>query len=418
MMATYAATFRLGSGFNPANCFSGGSKITLSAAGGTVFPAGGYIFYDLANGTDSGAGACPPKGTTYTPGGTVPLATGIAAGALSVTAGDLFAVVATAVTNAAGAGSYHLRVRASTGTAVSPGYALSSPSKVRAPVLQALSAAAGAGGVHYAVTFAATNGLLPDSSTITLSLPGAAWGPGGGDNDSWDVYDDTTGLAGGGYAGYAGKAPTPNRPDNPGPAVVTPSTGDGFRADPGDIVTVSTDGTVNPAGPGTHSLTLFTSGDPAPVALPLALTTSAAPSLPALDLSSYRARAKDVSFALTFLSHAGLTPNWSTISMSFAGATWPPGVGDGDGFGVYDDTTGLAGGGYATVNGKDSFQPVAGQASVTPSTGDGFYGAPGDVITVLVKPVVNPSGDGAHAVALSTSTDPATKTTTVVLGGA
>jgi ankyrin repeat protein len=79
-------------------------------------------------------------------------------------------------------------------------------------------AAAGASQVHYAVTFRAVNGLLPDASDITLSMSGVAWGPGSGDNDGWTIYDDTTGLAGEGYATYAGKPATPNRPDNPGAA--------------------------------------------------------------------------------------------------------------------------------------------------------------------------------------------------------
>lgn len=81
---TYTAAFVLKSGFNPANCLSGGSKLTLSAPEGTIFPAAGYLFYDLANGSESGAGACPAPGTTYTPGSSIPLATGIAGGDLSV----------------------------------------------------------------------------------------------------------------------------------------------------------------------------------------------------------------------------------------------------------------------------------------------------------------------------------------------
>jgi hypothetical protein len=414
---TYAATFRLASGFNAANCPSGGSKLILSAPAGTVFPVSGYVLYDLANGTLAGAGACPPKSTTYVPGSTIPLATGIASGNLSVTPGDFFAVVATAVTSTTSAGRHHLLVSASTGTAVDPSYDLTSPSRVRSPLLQALSSAAGARGVHYAVTFEATNGLFPNNSAITLSLPGAAWGPGSGDNDSWDVYDDTTGLAGGGYAAYGGRPAAPNATDNPGPAVVTPSTGDGFRADPGDIVTVATDGTVNPSGPGAHVLTLSTSGDPAPVALPLVLAKPGPASLAVVDLSSYQPGAKGVTFALSFVTHASLTPNWSSVLMTFAGVTWPPGVGDGDGFSVYDDTTALNGGGYATVNGNSSFKPFAGTPSVFPSTGDGFYGAPGDVITVISKTVTNPSGPGAHAVAFSSSTDPATSTAPLVLKG-
>jgi hypothetical protein len=181
--------------------------------------------------------------------------------------------------------------------------------------------------VHYAITFRAANGLLPDASGIGLSMLGVAWGPGSGDNDSWAFYDDTTGLTASALASYAGKPATPNKPDNPGPAFATPSTGDGFRAAPGDIVTVATDGTVNPSGPGTHTLTVYTSGDPATVAIPVALGRPVAPALAVLDLSSPLTGAKNVAFALTFVSHDGLTANWSSISLDFAGFTWPAGVG-------------------------------------------------------------------------------------------
>lgn len=326
-MATYAATFDMRSGFDAANCFSNGSKLTLTGPAGTVFPAAGYVFYDLSNGTLAGAVACPPPRTTYHPGSTIPLATGIAAGDLSVKPGDYLAVVGTSVTSAPSAGPHNLGVVASTGTGVAPRFVLTSPSRVGSPIAQLLSHAAGATQVHYAITFRAANGLLPDASGIGLSMLGVAWGPGSGDNDSWAFYDDTTGLTASALASYAGKPATPNKPDNPGPAFATPSTGDGFRAAPGDIVTVATDGTVNPSGPGTHTLTVYTSGDPATVAIPVALGRPVAPALAVLDLSSPLTGAKNVAFALTFVSHDGLTANWSSISLDFAGFTWPAGVG-------------------------------------------------------------------------------------------
>ena len=98
------------------------------------------------------------------------------------------------------------------------------------------------------------------------------------------VYDDTTGLAGAGSAYYAGKPAVPNRTGNSGPALVYPSTGDGFRATPGDLVTIATDGTTNPSGTGAHAITLFTSGDPAAVGVPLVLTRAVAPAVRALSI--------------------------------------------------------------------------------------------------------------------------------------
>ncbi len=262
-MVSYAATFTMKSAFNAANCFSKPTKLTLKGPSGTIFPASGYVLYDLANGTDANAAACEsPSTAPYVPGSTVPVAPIIAGGDLTVKAGDYFAVVARSVVSAPAAGTYHLLVSASTGTTVAPVYILTPPAAPRNPLWQAVSTVAGASEVHYAVTFRATSGLLPDYSAISLSLPGATWGPGGGDNDGWIVYDDTTGLAGAGYAYYAGKPAVANRTGNSGPALVYPSTGDGFRATPGDLVTIATDGTTNPAGAGAHAITLFTSGDP------------------------------------------------------------------------------------------------------------------------------------------------------------
>lgn len=414
-MVSYAATFTMKSAFNAANCFSKPTKLTLKGPGGTIFPASGYVLYDLSNGTEAGAAACEfPSTAPYVPGSTVPVAPVIAGGDLTVKAGDYFAVVARSVASAPAARTYHLAISASTGTTVDPGYTLTPPAAPRNPLWQALSAVAGASGVHYAVTFRATSGLLPDYSAIGLSLPGATWGPGSGDNDGWMVYDDTTGLAGAGLADYAGKPAVPNRTDNSGPALVYPSTGNGFRATAGDLVTIATDGTTNPAGTGAHAVTLFTSGDPVAVGVPLVFTRAVAPAAGAVSVDPDQAGQKNATVALTFVAGAGLTPNWSSVSMNIPGITWTPGVGDNDGFVVTDDTTDLAAAAYATVNGKDSFQPAAGPAVATPETGNGFYGAAGDVITISVKPVVA-NGAGRHSAVFWTSTDPARALATVVL---
>jgi hypothetical protein len=414
-MVSYAATFTMKNAFNAANCFSNPTKLTLKGPGGTIFPASGYALYDLSNGTEASAAACEsPSTAPYVPASTVPLAPIIAGGDLAVKAGDYFAVVARSVASAPAAGTYHLAISASTGTAVSPGYALTPAAAPLKPLWQALSTVAGASEVHYAVTFRASGGLFPDYSAIGLSLQGATWGPGSGDDDGWTVYDDTTGLSGAGLADYAGKPAVPNRTGNSGAALVNPTTGDGFRAAPGDLVTIATDGTTNPAGAGAHALILFTSGGPAAVAVPLVLARAVAPAVRAVSVDPDQAGQKSATVALTFVAGAGLTPNWSSVSMNIPGITWTPGVGDNDGFVATDDTTDLTAAASATVNGKATFQPAAGLAVATPGTGDGFYGAAGDVITISVKPVVA-NGAGLHTAVFWTSTDPAQAQALVVL---
>jgi hypothetical protein len=64
---------------------------------------------------------------------------------------------------------------------------------------------------------------------------------------------------------------------------------------------------------------------------------------------------------------------------------------------VVNDTNGTSTAGNAQITGDT--------AVVTPTTGDGFTAAPGDVITVLVTPTTNPS-KGKQTLTLSTSTDP------------
>ena len=177
-MVSYAATFAMKRVFNAANCFSKPTKLTLTGPSGTIFPASGYVLYDLANGTEANAAACDfPSTAPYVPGRTVPVAPIIAGGDLTVKAGDYFAVVARSVVSAPAAGIYHLAVSVSSGTTVAPAYTLTPPAAPRNPLWQALSTVAGASEVHYAVTFRATGGLLPDYSAIGLSLPGATWGP-------------------------------------------------------------------------------------------------------------------------------------------------------------------------------------------------------------------------------------------------
>ena len=414
-MVSYAATFTMKSTFNAANCFSNPDKLTLKGPGGTIFQASGYALYDLSNGTEDNAAACVfPSTAPYAPSSTVPLAPIVAGGDLTVKAGDYFAVVARSVASARAAGTYHLAISASTGTTVGPAYTLTPPAAPRNPLWQTLSTVAGASEVHYAVTFRVTGGLFPDYSAIGLSLQGATWGPGSGDDDGWTVYDDTTGLSGSGLADYAGKPAVPNRTGNSGAALVYPTTGTGFRAAPGDLVTIATDGTTNPAGAGAHAITLFTSGGPVAVGVPLVLTRAAAPAVRAVSVDPDQAGQTNATVALTFVAGAGLTPDWSSVSMNVPGITWAPGVGDNDGFVATDDTTDLATAADATVNGKATFQPAAGPAVATPGTGDGFYGAAGDVITINVKPVVA-NGSGRHTAVFWTSTDPAQALVSVVL---
>jgi hypothetical protein len=384
------------------------STIRLGGPAHTVFPTGNclsgyYVVYDLSTGADAADCYTGPAGASVSFTGNVP-----------AKAGDELAVIANSVTSTPAAGGHTLAVTTSTGGSATPAFTLTAAAKVTAPILHVTSLSASATGTDYAVTFHATNGLFPDYSSATLSLPGVCWPAGSGDADGWGIFDDTTGLSGGASATYSGSVPSGC--GNGSTAVVTPGTGDGFNAAPGDVITLFATGTGNPATPGPKTLSLFTSGDPTTVGLAVKLTKPSVISLPALNLSSHQSGATNVTYAATFRVATGLYPTASSATLSLPGVCWPPGSGDEDGWAVYDDTTGLSGGASATYSGSvPSGCDHGSTAVVTVGTGDGFNAAPGDVVTFLATPGTNPPKTGQHVLQLSTSTDPVVTKLSVVL---
>jgi hypothetical protein len=167
--------------------------------------------------------------------------------------GDQIAVNAQEVANPSASGSVDLGIStAGDPVPVTVPYTVASKTGVGSPLLQLSSFAGNATGVTYAITFKAASGLVPDFSTITVAFPaGTGLPPGGGDDDGFSVYDDTTGRAGSADAQITGTT-----------AVITPGTGDGFEAAPGDVITVLVTPSTNPPA-GKVSLKLSTSTDPA-----------------------------------------------------------------------------------------------------------------------------------------------------------
>jgi hypothetical protein len=228
-----------------------------------VFPTGNclsgyYDVYNLTTGADAGDCYTGPAGTTVTFAGNVP-----------AVAGDELAVTASSVASTSATGAQTLGVTTSGGGSAAPGYTLTGSASVTSPALHVTSLAASATGTEYAVTFRAANGLFPGYSSVSLSLPGVCWPPGSGDADGWEIYDDTTGLTAGASAAYSGSAPAGC--GNGTTAVVTPGTGDGFNAAPGDVITIVATTTTNPPASGTHTLELSTSTDQALVKLSFSL---------------------------------------------------------------------------------------------------------------------------------------------------
>jgi hypothetical protein len=379
---TYTATFAL------AEALTTSSTITLDGPSGTVFPSGTcvsgeYFVYDLITAASSSGCYTGAAGSTVTVSQDV-----------SASAGDEFAIQIFDVTNTSATGSRTLHVRSSTGaTTVSDGSAtfrLTAPTKVGSLLLQLTSTSASASDVAYSLTFRAANGITPDWAGVTLQAPtGTAFENGNVESGLYSFVDDTTGL------GSSGSGATSN---SGATVVITPGTGNGFWAAPGDEVSVLVDGIANPTAAGNYDLTVSTGGDPVTTSSPYTLTAETPIKSPVLQLSSFSASATEVTYSASFRLTNGLVTSFSPITLVVpAGTGLPPGSGDSDGFAVYNDTTGLGMAALTQISGTT--------AVVTASVG----AASGDEVTVLISSVTNAAA-GNHNLLLSTGSDPVVHT--------
>ena len=178
----------------------------------------------------------------------------------AIAPGDFVTVVGQGTTNPSVTGANTAAL--STGgdpTVVSVSLRLVEAAAVKHPVLAVGSDLEGAAST-LSVSFISTDGLTPDWSTITLALAGLGWPPGSGDDDGFTVYDDTTGSGASATAVITAST-----------AVITPGTGNGFAAAPGDVVTVFVTPTTNPSSK-SSTLQLSTSADPKVTSVKLTLT--------------------------------------------------------------------------------------------------------------------------------------------------
>jgi hypothetical protein len=159
---------------------------------------------------------------------------------------------------------------------------------------------------------------------------------------------------------------------------------------------------------GPHTLTLSTAHQGG-ASLTFDLTAHTAVGSPLLQVGSETAAGTGTSYSISFKAN-GAIPSSSFANLSGvtlaapAGTVWPSGGAD---YIFLDDTTGLSTGGYGDVSGS--------KVVVVPGSGDGFWGAPGDEVTVVANGVSNPDHLGAETLQISTGGDPAAVTATYVL---
>jgi hypothetical protein len=361
---------------SPGALTKGVSTITLDAPAGTTLPSasnGCYAVYDDPSGL-SACGAVTVSGTAA-----------VITTPVSVAAGDPVSVIVVGVGNPASTGKQTLTVSTSADTtATSLSYSLVAERSVSHQALQVSSSSADASGVTYSVSFASPDRLNKDSK-VTVEFPADTVLPSSAGCSVVDYTDDTTGT--GGCAEYTATGTT---------ATVTD-----LLTNPGDMTTITFAGVTSPDSTGTHDVTLSTTSDPKPVTLSYSLDAKRSITHPFLQLSSYTAKAADVTWSVGFVApdrlvDSGSATSSSTVTISAPAGTVLPAEGCGD----YTFIDASPAGSQGPLNGCIS-ATVTG-SSVTIAAG--FTTNPGNTIFVVIKGVTNPAT--MSSLTLSTSADP------------
>ncbi|MGH9063034.1 MAG: hypothetical protein ACRD0L_03510, partial [Acidimicrobiales bacterium] len=264
---------------------------------------------------------------------------------------------------------------------------------VGSPVLTRTSTSAGATDVTYTATFLATHGLSVNaSSTVTLVAPPGTVFP--TNACDYQVGDVTTGQTNTFFC----------RPTLTGAGTAAITLTVDTSAGNGDQYAVTVEGVANPTSAASGTLSLSTSSDQTPVAVPDATAAATSVTTATLTRTSSSAGATDVTWVARFLATDGLSsaftdPNAdaSTVTLAApAGTVFPTNACD---YQVRDVTTGqsntffcrptLTGAGTATIT-----------LAVDTSAG------PRDEYAVIVEGVANPTSAASGTLSLSTSSDP------------
>ena len=385
-LSSYAAGatgVRWSVGFTSPDRRTGGvSTITLSAPSGTVFPAAGncdvgYTFVDPDNGEDT---TCTRERVTGS--------TAIVTVPTTTSPGDVLSVVIDGVTNPA-SGSLAVSTSADPAVVSLP---LSSAHATVPTAVAVSSTSATATEVTYTATFALADALTT-SSTITLDGPSGTVFPSGSCvSGEYSVYDLITAASSSGcYTGAAGSTVTVSQD-------VSANAGDEFAIQIFDVTNTSATGSRTLHVTSTTGATTVNDGS---ATFHLTAPTKVGSLL--LQLTSTSASASDVAYSLTFRAANGITPDWTGVTLQAPTGTAFQNANVNTGFYSFvDDTTGLVTSGSGTTS--DSGATVV----ITPSTGDGFWPAPGDEVSVLVDGIANPTAAGNYDLTVSTGGDPVT----------
>ena len=363
-----------------------GSAVTLKLPAGTTFGSfnGGSVT-DTTTGNSLGGDCENTSGTTVT----CNLNDGY-----SGNAGDVLSVALDDVTNPATTGSASTTVSTSADTlTASAAFTVTAAQAVSGLSVATASTAASAT-TNWTVGFTTSStGALPyPGSAVTLKLPA---GTTFGSFEGGSVTDTTTGNSLGGDC------------ENTSGTTVTCYLNDGYSGNAGDVLSVALVDVTNPAATGSASTTVTTSAD--------TLTASAAFTVTAAQAVS----GLSVTPASTA---AGAITNWtigftasSTGALDYPGATITVKLPTGTTFNSFEGATVTD---TTTANGLSDDCEVTSGTTMTCYWNYGNTSNAGDVLSVVLNDLTNPTATGTATTTVTTATDTVPATQSVTIGGA
>jgi hypothetical protein len=364
------------------------STITMALPSGTTFGSfdGGTVT-DTTTGQAVSYDCSNPSGTTVT-------CTLDDYYATLISAGDVISVVLDGVTNPTTTGSATTTVSTSSDTVpVTKSVTITGGQAVTGLSVVPTSTAAGAS-TNWTVGFTTspTGALAYPGGTITTALPS---GTALGSFDGGTVSDTTTGQT------------VSNNCSPTSGTTVTCTLNDGNPVNAGDVLSVVLDGVTNPTATGPATSTVSTSSDTSPVTQSVTITAAqAVTGLSVVPTSTAAGAPANWTVGFTASSTGALVYPASTVTVALPSGTGLGSFYDGT---VTDTTTGQ------TVSSNCS--PTSG-TTVTCTLNYGNTVNAGDVVSVVLEDVTNPTATGSATTTVSTSSDTVPVTTSFTLTAA
>ncbi len=361
-----------------------GSSVTVTLPTGTTFGS-----YEGGSVTDTTTGdPLVVSGCSNTSGTTVVCTFNEG---YSANAGDVLSVVLTDVTNPTATGSATTTVSTSADTKnATAAFTVTAAQAVSSLSVTPSSAVAGAL-ANWTVGFTTSNtgALAYPGSSVTVTLP---TGTTFGSFEGGSVTDTTTGD------------PLSYSCSNTSGTTMTCTLNEGYSVNAGDVLSVVLNDVTNPTTTGSATTTVSTSADTKTATKSVTLTAAQAVSNLSVAPSSTAVGATtDWTVGFTTSSTGALPYPGSTVTVTLPTGTT---FGSYEGGSVTDTTTGdpLS---YSCSNTSGT--------TMTCTLNEGYSASAGDVLSVVLNDVTNPTTTGSATTTVSTSADTKTATKSVTL---